>query len=1140
MSGIRSLVPPSPGGLLYLLALAMSLSMNVYAHAQTITLKRESISVKSLFLEIRKQTGYDVVFESAMVNALPAVSVNASRSSLEQVLRNSLHGVGLDFVVEGRTISVYRRQAEAREAAVQQPGIIKGKVVDETGGPLPDVIIKVKGNEKKFKTNVDGEFSIPADTGEELIFSFIGYTPVTVKVKDSKPLLVKMTGSSVSLGNVVVNGIFERKTSSYTGAAHTLQTKDLQKVSNMNLLQALTALDPAVQLPIDNLNGSDPNKAANIRLRGASSIPTADQLSSSAASTNLTQQDNYAAYGKRVDQIKNTYNTNANLPLFILDGFEVSISQITDMDMTTIKSVTILKDASSTAIYGSRGANGVIVIERIKPESSQILFNYKADLTFNLPDLSDYELLNAREKLYAENLAGVYTNGNTAISEGLKILYNDRLKEVERGRDFDWLSVPLRNSLTQRHGLNMSGNAANVGYGIDFTYNNNAGVLKGSGRESFNGDIYLNYRGKQFSINNRTSLQFVNADNSPWGTFSQYVRMNPYFSPYDESGNIKLYLQRKTGFGQQAAYGDILNPVYNTTLNGRDFSKTKTLINNTALTYNLNKDLSVRGRLSLTSGQNDQGIFRPAGHTSYLQNNTALLSRGEMTMGYGKSFSYDANIDLNYNKQFGPHLISSTVNARAYENTFENIIVQVEGMPSSLTDYLFYARGYAGSRPGGSEGTTRTLGFLGNINYTYDNRYFADFSYRLDGASSLGSDQPFAPFWSAGAGWNVHNEKFLHNLLIKGVINQIRLRGSVGMTGSQQFDPYMAYRTYNYSLNEAYGVSVGASLLAIGNENLKWQATIKHNVGLDLTLFNSRLSFTGDIYYDKTDKFIADFSLPPSTGFSTYKGNLGSISSKGWEFRASVQAVQSSKPKGFLLSLFGNMSHNTSIIKEISDDLKAQNEKLASTTSKWTPFTRYAAGAPINSLWVVPSLGIDPTTGRELFLNQDGTTTFVWDSKNMRNFGVTDPKYQGTLGLSVSYLGFQLNTFMSYQFGGQTYNQTLIDRVENVNLVYNADRRVLTERWTKPGDVAAFKAIQINGANTNASSRFVQDDNTLTMTSASLLYRINPELVKFMKLRQLNIGLYTSNLFRISTVKMERGLDYPFAQNFSLSLQASF
>lgn len=1117
------------------LFLTLIMQAQAKTNAQTITLVRETISIRGFLQELRKQTGFNVVYESELINKLPATPVNAVNAPASSVLKTILSPYNLTFVIEGKTIAIRKAEHTAAAIAVQPAELtITGKVLDDTGKPLPEAIIRVKGSNKVFRANLAGEFSFKAAVGDVLTFNFIGFNPVTHTVKNDKPLTITLTVNSVSLGNVVVNGIFERKTNSYTGSAQTLQTKDIQNVSNTNLLSALAVLDPSIQIPQNIAAGSDPNRAADMRLRGASSIPT------TSVSTSNTSAPGYGAYGKYVDQIANSYQNNPNLPLFILDGFEVTIQQINDLDLTTIKSVTILKDASSTAIYGSRGANGVIVIERYRPEGGKMQFNYKADFTLTLPDLSDYKLLNSSEKLQAEVLAGVYKRTDPAINQGLQAMYNERLKEVQRGRDFYWLSLPLRNTIGQRHGMTMDGTAGEVGYGLDFTYNDIEGVMKGSNRETFNGSVYLNYKGKKFSLNNRVNVQFANANNSNWGSFSEYTQANPYFTPFDDNGNIKLYLQQRTLSLSNSVYGNIYNPAYNSTLNGRNYTKSKTLINNTAFTYNFNEALSLRGRLSLTSSNNDQGVFLPAAHTSYRQTGTDLLQRGAFTAGYGKQFSYDGNIDLNYNKTVGKHALNSTLSARAYHNNYENVMVQVQGLPSPLTDYIFYGRQYVGSRPGGSEATTRTLGFLGNVNYTYDRRYFADFSYRLDGSSSLGSDRLFAPFWSLGLGWNLHYEKFAAKLVENGTINQFRIRGSLGMTGSQQFDPYMSYRTYNYFLNEAYAGSVGAALLGIGNDELKWQSTMKHNLGLDLTLFHNRITFTGDIYYDYTDKFIADFSLPLSTGFETYKGNLGAINSKGWEVRTTIQAVRSNDPRGFSLNLIGNMAYNVTTIDKINDALKSQNQKLQSSTGNTNPFTRYEEGSPINSLWVVPSLGIDPATGRELYLKQDGSATYKWDAQDMRNFGVSDPKYRGALGFTANYKGFQLNTYFSYYFGGQQYNRTLINRVENVNLVNNADRRVLTERWQKPGDQARFTAISSDGSSVNASSRFVQNDNTIELSSLSLLYKFNPKILKSMKVRQLNVGLYTNNLFRISTIAMERGLDYPFARSFSLSLQAGF
>lgn len=1111
-------------------------------NAQAVSFSKTSLGLKEFFNELHRQTGYNVLYENSVVRGVGSIKVSTSRLPLSLALDQSLSETSLTYTISGKTIYIKQKPVGVQHTSQVSSSMLSvtGKIVDDEGKPLPEVIIRVKGTSRAFRADLNGHFTVSAQVGDVLVFSFIGFNPVEHKVQNDKFLTIKMVQSAVSLGNVVVNGIFERKSGSYTGAATSLQSKDLRNVSNQNLLTSLAVLDPSIQITQNLSAGSDPNQAMDMRLRGASSLPTDLNVSDLSTSTIRSNQDYYSSYGKRVDQISNSFNGNPNLPLFILDGFEVTKSQVNDLDMTTIQNVTILKDASSTAIYGSRGANGVIVIERFKPQAGRTQFSYKADLTLNLADLSDYKLLNSEEKLYVENLAGIYSNSDPVTNQALKELYNDRYKEMLKGRNTDWLSLPVQNSVSQRHGFTMDGTYDKLGYGMDFTYNRNNGVMKGSNRESFNGGLYLRYKSQHFSLDNRLTLQFVNGTNSPWGTFSQYARMNPYFSPFDANGNIQLYLQRASLGLSNYVYSNIYNPVYNTTLNSKDFSKSQNLINNTVITYNVNQDLSVRGRLSLSNTNLNQEIFLPSANTIYRQLNTALLQRGEYTASYGKKFSYDANLDVNYNKSLGKHVISSTFSTRAYQNNYENVMIQVQGLPSPLSDYVFYGKNYKGDRPTGSEGTVRTLGFLGNLNYTYDRRFFADFSYRLDGSSSLGSDKLFAPFWSVGAGWNLHNEQFFRKHVESGLINQLRIRGSIGLTGSQQFDPYMAFRTYNYFLNEIYGASVGANLLSLGNNELKWQGTTKHNIGADISMFHNRLNINADYYTDNTDNFIASFSLPLSTGFESYMGNLGSIKSKGWELKANVQAVRGASLNSFSLNLFANVLNNETKIDKISDALKNQNKKLLSTTTTTSPFTRYEEGARLDALWVVRSLGIDPANGKELFQRKDGSVSYVWDPNDMVNVGFSNPKYKGAFGFTVGYAGFQLSSFFSYRLGGQAFNSTLLNRVENVNLVDNADRRVLADRWAKPGDISYFKGITVDGAKTNASSRFVQDDNTVDLTSMSLLYRVDPKFLKKYPVRQLNFGMYTSNLFRISSIQQERGLDYPFARNVSFSVQVGF
>lgn len=1106
------------------------------AQIKLVTIQQDNISIKDLLEEIRKQSGYDFVFTTNKVDLSKRVHAKFKNTDIMDVLDKYFNSnTGVVFTIENKTIILVDEQKIGKRT-------ITGKITDDRADRiLAGATIRSLNGKHLVRTDNHGDFSLtlPENIRQLEVF-YIGYKRDTIQLNQQSRYPIHLTEATETISEVVVTGLFERSAQSFTGAVNTITAEDIRKAGNQNILDVLAILDPSIHNLQDLANGSDPNKIAEMRLRGASSLPTNEEVSSMANSKYRNEKDLYNAYGKQVDAIKNTYSVNPNLPLFILDGFEVPIERINDLDINEIQSVTILKDASATSIYGSRGANGVIVMERIKPKAGQILFSFKSDLTYEAPDLRDYDLLNAAEKLQVEQIAGVYNSGYTDINLGLQQIYNERLKEVQRGRDTFWPALPLRNAFGHRNRIGMEGGAGAVTYGIGISYNNNPGVMKGSSRDVTNGSINLSYRTNKILINNQLSIQYTNGNNSPWGTFSQYTRMNPYFHPYDENGNIPLYLQTPTAAIQGDLYSYVYNPLYNTQLNGKDFRKSKNLMNNTAITYYIKPNLSVRGRVSVTNQTDNSEVFLPSDHTSFKQNSTDIFRRGAYTAGYGKFFTYDGNLDLNYNLILNKHQIYSTLNTRISERNTENVVVQVDGLPSPLTDFIFYGRQYVGNRPSGNESTIRSVGFLGNLNYTYDNRYLADFSYRLDGASNVGSDKQFSPFWSAGLGWNIHSESFFKNLTQQARLSQLRLRSSIGITGAQQFDSYMAYRTYNYSLSEAYLSSIGANLMSIGNEDLTWQATQKFNIGLDAVGFYNRLSINADYYYDFTDKFIADFSLQPSVGFATYKGNLGSIKSRGYEVRASFQAIQPKTRDDLGITLMGNLGHNSSVVDKISEELKAQNEKLQSLSNLDAPFIRFEEGKSLDAIWVVPSLGIDPATGRELFQKKDGSSTFIWDSSDMISAGLSTPKLRGTFGFTVSYAGFNLTSYFSYRLGGQQYNSTLLNRIENVNLVDNADRRVLTERWINPGDVKFFKAITKEGASTRASSRFVQDESTVQMTSASLLYRFDPNKIKKYRLRSLNLGFYMNDLFRISSIQTERGLDYPFARTFSFSLQTSF
>ena len=345
----------------------------------------------------------------------------------------------------------------------------------------------------------------------------------------------------------------------------------------------------------------------------------------------------------------------------------------------------------------------------------------------------------------------------------------------------------------------------------------------------------------------------------------------------------------------------------------------------------------------------------------------------------------------------------------------------------------------------------------------------------------------------------------------------------------------------------------------MGNENLKWQRTWQQNYGVDLTLWDERIEFSAD-YYIKTSKdVLTDVTLPPSLGFSSYMDNLGEVENRGYELNLRV-AILKNQAQSLYWSVNATAIHNTNKLLKISNALKAYNEEQDSEISTQPedleygeempdvtqPRVRYIEGASMNSIWVNKSLGIDPATGNEIFVTADGGLTSEWSSANYVIGGCTDPKLEGTLGTNFTWKGLTLNMTFRYRLGGQMYNQTLVDKVQDVDPRYNVDKRALEERWQKPGDKVRFAAFSqdMNGINlehrTRPTSRFVEDYNYLELATLNVGYEFGTEKLKKVGIKRLKAMFYMNDVFHASSVKQERGIDYPFARNFSIGLQARF
>ena len=394
-----------------------------------------------------------------------------------------------------------------------------GTVLDKSSEPLPGASVLVKGTANGVATDVDGKFTIrlKPTPSTVIVFSFVGMKPKEIPYSSLHDgIKITLEDDSNSLDNVVVTGYANIRKDSFTGTSTTVGREDLMKVSTTDLMKALSAFDPSFKMITDNAQGSNPNNMSEYYIRGRSGVSEVKELDKVTG-----------------DVSEFALKNNPSAPVFILDGFEVDQATIYDLDMNRVKSVTTLKDAAATAVYGSRAANGVIVIETVTPEPGAVHLTYSNTTSVEIPDLGSYHLMNAKQALEAEYYAGLFEATADDKNAGGLINYGELYNNVIRGVDTDWIAKPVRTALNHKHYLSVSGGSDALRWSADINYQSKDGVMKGSSRKTYGASMSLDYRYRTLQIRNKASFNVVNASDSPYGSFSDYVRMKPYLSPVD-------------------------------------------------------------------------------------------------------------------------------------------------------------------------------------------------------------------------------------------------------------------------------------------------------------------------------------------------------------------------------------------------------------------------------------------------------------------------------------------------------------------------------------------------------------------------------------------------------------------------------
>lgn len=1112
--------------------------------SQTVTLSGKNLSMKEVFSAIEKQTGYMVWGRTEFLENARKVSVSVRKMPLETFLDKVLKDQPFTYNVADNTIFLSQKSGALKDTVPGRVTIATAVVVANMTG----LVLNAENNEAveaasigfndgktMMRSDNTGHFAIAGiDPNDDIVITSVGFqklrVPMSVLMRMGNDQTVALQSGSVRkiptglfifnllpvktvLEEVVINnGMFSRSKESFTGAASVFTGKELRSVGNKNILESLKTLDPSFIIVENNLQGSNPNRLPTIEVRGRTTLTNA----------NLNDQ----------------FNADPNQPLFILDGFETTLQTIYDLDMNRIATITILKDAASTALYGSKAANGVVVVETKRPVPGKLQGSYVADFTMELPDLSSYNLMNSTEKMTWEKF--LLNPGGTDQSYWLREeRYNFYLAEALRGVNTYWLHEPVQTGIANRHSLQLNGGSNDLFFNAGGVYSKKNGVMKGSGRDSWSGNFLVTYRKGKLNITNNAMVSGTNANESPYGSFANYASMNPYYKKTDANG----FINRKV----DAVYDtSVINPLYNASLFSINNSKTFAFTNNLNGSFSLTNNLRVEGGIQASKSNGTAILFTPPDNSMFDQ--VEVQKKGSYTNTQLQSSTFNSNLSLSYGQVFGKSRLSANVRGQVESTTSESVGFSVVGFPFGTNGNPAFAYGFTPfSTPASTRMKSRGVGLTTSINYVFANRFMVDGVYTLSGASAFGSNKRFKPFMSAGFGWNLQEEAFL-----RGVewLEVFKLRGNIGYSGNQNLGNFTSVSTYAYEGTGSNYFGQGLSLASLGSPDLEWSRTFQGSYGVEFRMLNSRVSGTLEYFRKLTDPLSvgAEGTVPSSVALNNnYVINVGNLTTTGWNLNLRFSPIYDLRNR-IIWSIAVSGVKNNSVYGGFSNKLQSLNKAEQDSRG----LSRYYDGYSPDDMWAVRSLGIDPATGNELFRKANGDITFIYDPADIVRVGNTRPKMEGIVTTSFTYKDFTFNANARYRAGGYVFNSAVYSKVENAGtttlgagpngygVVGNLDRRALYDRWQQPGDVSEFKSIQGAGGVTAMSSRFIQKDSHFIGESFSLSWRTNAAWVQRLHLQGLGVNFYLNDIFRVETVLTERGLDYPFSRSAGLSVNLSF
>lgn len=888
-------------------------------------------------------------------------------------------------------------------------------------------------------------------------------------------------------------------TSSYSGEM-------LRRLHPTNLLRALQIIDPSIYNgDTYETNGNDPN----------------------AVSSQIELQ------GRRAFAVNREMPSQSSLdiaPLVVVDGHYESMDRLHDMDIHRIESVTILKDASATAIYGVKAGNGAIVITTTIPADRELRLTYDFSGTFQKADMSSFDFMDATQKLDWEKSLGMYN--------GKESLYNERVQSVKENGSTDWVKMPLRTSFSHKHRIMVDGGGESMRYrAVVYAEPGNNGVMKGSNRDLYGTSIYVGYIGSKVEVTNELRVDIVDAAHSNYGTMSEWCNVNPYYAAFEDRGEPFDILGEGT-FNQQGS------PMYEASLKSYNEVYDTRINDNLNARWNFAEDFSLRGQFSLTKDINKQSRFVSPNSLifkDYTIDEAEYI--GQYSILRDKLTAFQEKLWVDYDYACGDNAVHALIGAEAYASTRLVDSYTGVGMSSNHMDYISFAQRYLpGARPQGGKYFERMLSGYALVQWAYADRLYIDLSGRLDKSSLLAPNKRTAGSYGINAAYNLKNTRWLED---SGVVGDLKVSVGYGNTAGHQFVYSQVNPIYGYYIDNSYLNGLGKytnidknyaeGLVSLNRQNyfnpdLKWKSSKTIDAGVQAKISVIDLNVR---YYNTLTGNLISMEQQGAYYGSTYKyANGGEVRNSGVEFSVGARVLQ--RKDGLNLNLFFNGVVNKNELVSSPDLNSSMFNQIALDSNSSMQMVQ---GNAVDGIYVFRSAGIDPQTGEESFMTKNGSPLTEVDYREMDYVGSATPKLRGSFGLNANYRNFDFGMVFDCSLGGKYYNlyeQSYIDKASAYgNVPVDA-----AQKWTPTNKNAKYQGINSDVA--LPSSRFVYTRNVFSLSSIHLGYSFNESVANKLYMKGLKLGLNCNDLFYSSSVDATRGLMYPYSRSFIVTLQAIF